>query len=179
MTKPAARMSDLCVHPGTAIVSGSPDVLIGYMPAARESDLTTPCGTVCYMPLPGKVAKGSSSVFTNSRMAARMGDPVACGLGSAPPSAGGVANPLGIYEVRDEDNYVASIFGDDRFLAEEPVKREGEKIIEVDPQPERGPSRFLEGLSLDLDLGGAPVISVIAAGPNLIVGGSPSVLIGD
>lgn len=45
---PAARVSDMCTcaGPPDTIVSGSPTVLIGYKPAARISDLTAHGGVI-------------------------------------------------------------------------------------------------------------------------------------
>lgn len=78
--KPAARIGDphLCpmVTPGTPpvphvggpVVSGSPNVLIGSVPAARVSDTA-----VCVGP-PDVIALGSATVLIGSMPAARMGD---------------------------------------------------------------------------------------------------------
>lgn len=71
----AARISDnhVCPLPGHAvnpIVSGSPDVVVGFMPAARVGD-TEACGDA--------IAMGSSNVLINFRPAARMGDPTVHG----------------------------------------------------------------------------------------------------
>lgn len=71
----AARISDnhVCPIPGHAvnpIVSGSPDVQIGFMPAARVGD-TEACGDA--------IAMGASNVLINFRQAARLGDPTAHG----------------------------------------------------------------------------------------------------
>lgn len=83
MGKPAARITDLHVcpktnpgpvpHVGGPIAAGSPDVLIGGLPAARVGDMA-----VCVGP-PDKIASGSSSVFINGKQAARMGDSTAHG----------------------------------------------------------------------------------------------------
>ena len=55
-------------HVGGAIVAGSPNVLIGGLPAARVTDTAT-----CVGP-PATIIKGSSGVFINGLPAARMGD---------------------------------------------------------------------------------------------------------
>lgn len=75
--KPAARITDLHIcpesdgpvpHVGGAIITGSPNVLIGGMPAARVTDTVT-----CVGP-PATIIRGSSGVFINGLPAARMGD---------------------------------------------------------------------------------------------------------
>ncbi|MFO0614742.1 MAG: PAAR domain-containing protein [Polyangiaceae bacterium] len=71
----AARIADnhACPIPGHAvnpIVSGSPDVVVGFMPAARVGD-TEACGDA--------IAMGSSNVLINFRPAARLGDPTVHG----------------------------------------------------------------------------------------------------
>ncbi|UCE30808.1 MAG: PAAR domain-containing protein [Burkholderiales bacterium] len=77
----AARLTDMhtcpMVTPGTPPVPhvggpitspGSPNVLIGMLPAARVTDMC-----VCVGP-PDMIMKGSSSVFVNFLMAARVTD---------------------------------------------------------------------------------------------------------
>jgi len=79
---PAARIGDMHVcplvtgvvpHVGGPIIAGAPTVLIGFMPAARLSDMCT-----CVGP-PDIIVKGSSSVLINFLPAARMGDTTAHG----------------------------------------------------------------------------------------------------
>jgi len=75
---PAARIGDMHTcplvnpgpvpHVGGPIVKGQPNVLIGFMPAARMSDQC-----VCVGP-PDMIAKGSVTVMIGNMMAARMGD---------------------------------------------------------------------------------------------------------
>jgi uncharacterized Zn-binding protein involved in type VI secretion len=60
-------------HVGGPVSSGSPDVNIGYIPAARVDD-----SLVC-VPATDKIARGSANVFINSRAAARIGDPTVHG----------------------------------------------------------------------------------------------------
>ncbi|MCA9192381.1 MAG: PAAR domain-containing protein [Planctomycetales bacterium] len=73
----AARMGDMHVcpmvtgvvpHAGGPIMGCFPTVLIGFMPAARVSDMVT-----CVGP-PDVIAKGSATVLIGSMPAARMGD---------------------------------------------------------------------------------------------------------
>ena len=74
----AARISDMHVcplvtppaipHVGGPIVKGQPNVLIGFMPAARVTDMA-----VCVGP-PDMIAKGSMTVLIGFLPAARMGD---------------------------------------------------------------------------------------------------------
>jgi uncharacterized Zn-binding protein involved in type VI secretion len=75
----AARISDLHVcpkvepvpHVGGPIFSGSANVIIGFLPAAREGD-----SVVCYPIGPAdKIKQGSATVLINSRPAARRSDP--------------------------------------------------------------------------------------------------------
>ncbi|OZB38139.1 MAG: type VI secretion protein [Acidiphilium sp. 34-60-192] len=80
--KPAARMTDMHTcpesdgpvpHVGGPILTGSPNVLIGGLPAARVTDKVT-----CVGP-PDMVAVGSPTVLINGLPAARMGDQTAHG----------------------------------------------------------------------------------------------------
>jgi uncharacterized Zn-binding protein involved in type VI secretion len=78
----AARISDFHVcplpgpHVGGPIFSGSADVIIGFLPAAREGD-----SMVCLPVGPAdRIKQGSSTVLINGRQAARRTDPgVHCG----------------------------------------------------------------------------------------------------
>jgi uncharacterized Zn-binding protein involved in type VI secretion len=98
MTKPAARLTDLVlqdgphchapIHPPApvptpvphpplplTIIKGQPNVLIGSLPAARVSDMTTPCMLPGCVPAgPGLIALGSTTVLIGNLPAARMGD---------------------------------------------------------------------------------------------------------
>lgn len=80
---PAARISDMHTcpmvnpgpvpHVGGPDISGSPDVIVGYMPQARVGD------TLICVPAVDSIAKGSPTVLVNGRMAARIGDSTAHG----------------------------------------------------------------------------------------------------
>lgn len=80
---PAARITDMHTcplinpgpvpHVGGPVVMGSPNVMIGFMPAARLGDTA-----VCVGP-PDVIAKGSTSVMIGFMPAARMGDNTAHG----------------------------------------------------------------------------------------------------
>jgi uncharacterized Zn-binding protein involved in type VI secretion len=77
---PAARISDMHTcpmatpgtppvpHVGGPIVKGQPNVMIGFMPAARVSDTC-----ICVGP-PDVIAKGSATVMIGFLPAARIGD---------------------------------------------------------------------------------------------------------
>ena len=74
---PAARIGDMHVcpmvtglvpHVGGPVAKGDPTVMIGFMPAARVSDMC-----VCVGP-PDMIAKGSMTVKIGFMPAARMGD---------------------------------------------------------------------------------------------------------
>lgn len=74
---PAARISDMHVcpmvtgivpHVGGPIAIGFPQVMIGFLPAARVNDMC-----VCVGP-PDMIAKGSMTVMIGNMPAARMGD---------------------------------------------------------------------------------------------------------
>ncbi|HQT90204.1 MAG TPA: PAAR domain-containing protein [Acidiphilium sp.] len=80
--KPAARATDMHTcpdtdgpipHVGGPIASGSPNVLIGGLPAARVTDPLT-----CVGP-PDTIVMGSPTVLINGLPAARMGDQTAHG----------------------------------------------------------------------------------------------------
>jgi uncharacterized Zn-binding protein involved in type VI secretion len=78
---PAARIGDMHTcplatpgtppipHVGGPISTGFPTVLIGFMPAARVTDMAT-----CVGP-PDSIAMGSPTVLIGNLMAARIGDP--------------------------------------------------------------------------------------------------------
>lgn len=77
MGKPAATITHFHIcpkstgsvpHVGGPIVQGSPNVTIGFLPAARVGDTL-----ICVGP-PDKIKSGSSTVFINGKAAARMGD---------------------------------------------------------------------------------------------------------
>lgn len=79
---PAARISDMHIcpmvtvlvpHVGGPILTGMPTVLIGFMPAARVSDIA-----ICTGP-PDMIAKGSATVIIGGMPAARIGDLTAHG----------------------------------------------------------------------------------------------------
>jgi len=80
---PAARVSDMHVCPmvtgvvphvcGPILPPGCPTVLIGFLPAARVTDMAT-----CVGP-PDVIVKGSSSVMIGMMPAARIGDQTAHG----------------------------------------------------------------------------------------------------
>lgn len=79
MSKSAARVGDMTQHGGKIAGPGSPNVLIGGMPAARFGD-----PHICPAfngPQPhggGTIAKGSTTVLINNKAAARVGDLCAC-----------------------------------------------------------------------------------------------------
>ena len=79
---PAARIGDMHVcpmvtgvvpHVGGPIAVGFPNVMIGMMPAARQTDMVT-----CVGP-PDVIAMGSTTVLIGNLPAARMLDPTAHG----------------------------------------------------------------------------------------------------
>src|ERR1700726_2235250 len=80
---PAARLGDMHVCPmvtgvvphvgGPILPACEPTVLIGFMPAARVSDMAT-----CVGP-PDTIAAGSPTVIIGHKMAARIGDPTVHG----------------------------------------------------------------------------------------------------
>ncbi len=76
---PAARMGDSMSH-GGAIVKGEPTVLIGFMPAARVTDMhVCPAvnGTVPHVGGP-IIPPTSTTVFIGFLPAARQGDRATC-----------------------------------------------------------------------------------------------------
>jgi uncharacterized Zn-binding protein involved in type VI secretion len=87
MGQPAARVGDLTSH-GTPLSPGpgSPNVLIGGMPAWRAgSDFhTCPLVTVLVPHVGGIVAMGSVTVLINNMPAARQGDTI---VEAGPPNA--------------------------------------------------------------------------------------------
>lgn len=107
--QPAARATDMHTcpqvtgivpHVGGPVIMGSPNVLIGNLPAARVGDPVT-----CVGP-PDTILQGSPTVLINGRPAARMGDATAhggvivgglptvlIGMGSAAPAVVLAADP--------------------------------------------------------------------------------------
>lgn len=77
MSKPAVRFGDKCTGHGDAPprpnVQGSPDVMINSKPAHRQGDKWG-----IHKDHPSTLAKGSSTVFVNSKGQGRVNDPVAC-----------------------------------------------------------------------------------------------------
>lgn len=76
---PAARIGDLTAHGGT-IVAGAPTVLIGYMPAARLTDMhTCPMVTGIVPHVGGPISSpGSATVLIGNMPAARVTDQATC-----------------------------------------------------------------------------------------------------
>lgn len=78
MGQPAARIGDMHVCPmsngpaphvgGPILPPCTPNVFIGGLPAARMGDLLTCAGP------PDSILQGSTSVYIQGRMAARVGD---------------------------------------------------------------------------------------------------------
>ena len=167
-----ARIFDPCTHVGTMVTTGSPDTLVGYQLAARLGDLTTPC-PICKIPLPGRIVKGSRTVFINKMPAARVSDKVICGAGVPPAPPGGFHMPASEYKVRPEDNYVDAVFMDDSMLIVEPPKGGNSDVVQKKPL-----SRFLKGLSLDLNIGMRFALKLSLSGPNSIAMGCFSVKVG-
>lgn len=90
---PAARITDLTTH-GAPLAPGpgSPDVMIGGLPAWRATvDLhACPAVSISGADGVGSVLMGSSTVFINGQMACRLGDIVV----EVPGLAMGPANPI-------------------------------------------------------------------------------------
>lgn len=112
----ASRISDKTVH-GGAVLTGSPDVLIGGMPAARIDD-----GHVCPIHPGGPIAQGSATVLINGRPASRFGDKLMCTPG-APPSQSGKA---GVKYEPDKIGEREKLYGDDAKKADG-EKADGDK----------------------------------------------------
>jgi len=74
---PPAPTPTPVAHPAVplAIIKGEPTVMIGGSPAARVSDMSTPCILGPCIPAgPGMIAKGSATVKIGFLPAARQGD---------------------------------------------------------------------------------------------------------
>ncbi len=74
---PAGPSPTPSAHPALplAIVKGQVNCLIGNSPAARVTDITTPCVLPGCVPAgPGMIAKGSGTVLIGNLPAARVGD---------------------------------------------------------------------------------------------------------
>lgn len=104
----ASRITDTTVHKG-AVLTGSEDVLIGGLPAARLDD-----GHVCPLHPPGgPIAAGSASVLINNLPAARLGDKVMCVVNGAPPVSAKVGGEYKPDKIR-EKTYVDEAAGKDK-----------------------------------------------------------------
>ena len=83
MTKPAAKLGDPGTDhdgfPPTPIVSGSPDVWIDGLPAARVGDPLAPHAKPKHPPHPRQIAAGSTTVLVNGKPLALTGSAVDCG----------------------------------------------------------------------------------------------------
>ncbi len=90
---PAARVGDRTTHGGT-IQAGSPNVLIGGMPAARLTDFVS-CPLVCATipDVGGTITLGSNSVHVNGLPAARVGSLIAEFGGACGPSLVNLGTP--------------------------------------------------------------------------------------
>ena len=83
----AARLGDIAsghgCFPATPITSGSPDVLINNIPAARKGDTVQAHACLCSKKPHGvhsrNLSGGSNAVFINGLPAARLGDAINCG----------------------------------------------------------------------------------------------------
>ena len=83
MPQPAARaLLDTAGHTGV-IATGSLNVFINSLPAAREGD-TFLCSCLLPPHVSGFISMGSTTVNINGKPAARMLDPTGC-LGPPPP----------------------------------------------------------------------------------------------
>ncbi len=95
---PAALVPTPLPHPPMPlpILSGSPTVTIGGMPAARVTDETEPCDIPACVPGgPGVIVKGSATVTINGLPAARLFDTTAheaC-IGPIPGPTGLIIGP--------------------------------------------------------------------------------------
>lgn len=114
MSMPAARIGDKVLQPAPhchapihppaltptpvphpslplTIIKGQPNVLIGGMPAARVTDITTPCMLPGCIPAgPGTIVKGSVTVLIGGLPAARLGD-----MTSHPSCVAPIPSPTG------------------------------------------------------------------------------------
>lgn len=120
MGKAAARaVIDKGAHSGP-ITAGSPDVLIGGKPAARQGDpvnCTSHAG-------PASIIEGSKTVLINGKPAARMGDKTSCATPPAPAPKGPApakdefhfwtpvknSNPDGTVVTQHPDNLTIKVF---------------------------------------------------------------------
>ena len=90
---PAALVPTAVPHPAMplTIILGAPTVLIGGMPAARATDMSTPCMLAgCVPGGPGLIAKGSATVLICNMPAARVGD-----MTSHPACVAPIPSPTG------------------------------------------------------------------------------------
>lgn len=90
---PPALVPTPSAHPALplTIVKGAATVMIGGMPAARVSDMTTPCTLPACVPAgPGLIAKGSVTVLVENLPAARAGD-----LSNHPTCVAPIPGPAG------------------------------------------------------------------------------------
>lgn len=92
MGRPAARITDGVAHPLPPVLTGgpgSPNVLIGGLPAWRGRVDIHQCVTPAPIHDPGVVIDGSSTVLINGLPACRMGDTIIEASGAANKIVGG------------------------------------------------------------------------------------------
>ena len=84
---PQARKPDVCAghgcYPSRPPTTWSQNVKVNGLNAIRHLDQYAAHGCPVCVPHPGGVAKGSTTVYINDRMAARLGDPIDCGTAIA------------------------------------------------------------------------------------------------
>ncbi len=100
MSKLAAKVGDIGTdhdgYPPTAIITGSGDVFIDGLPAARVGDALAPHAKPKHPLHPRQIASGSSTVLVNNKPLAITGGEVNCGgvvMGSGSVIVGDIATP--------------------------------------------------------------------------------------
>jgi len=81
---PASRLTDIGLGHGsyapTPVCGASPNVITCSLAQARQGDCLVPHPSPSPSPPhPRSISKGSTTVFTNSKQTARIGDPIDCG----------------------------------------------------------------------------------------------------
>lgn len=100
MSKHAAKVGDIGTdhdgYPPTAIITGSGDVFVDGLPAARVGDALAPHAKPKHPLHPRQIASGSSTVLVNGKPLAITGGEVNCGgvvMGSGSVIVGDIAPP--------------------------------------------------------------------------------------
>ncbi|MGH1486837.1 MAG: type VI secretion system PAAR protein [Cellvibrionaceae bacterium] len=147
MGKPSGRLGDIGSNHGawhpSPITSGSGDVKVNGIPAARVGDSLAPHVKPKSKPHGRSIAAGSSTVFINGKPAARVGDAISCGgkvaTGSGNVFIGDAPSLLSPTDVSIDLDHKKQKGGDSQYNID-PAKQKpmgpSDKVMIGEPTPE-------------------------------------------